>query len=261
MASASEGPPIVPIPERVDRRLRLGPFPSALDAIKFLCYAAAGAVVGEFLDLPAGLLLAGAGFLAAVWRPDGWAWDERALAYLRWKWRAVAPGSLMTEGPAAALVRGDRLEIAPSDPVTVLRTGGIPITYLPPAEIARRFELFRELLRASEGRLAFFATLGSIRSAPYLPSKSDPRAPDTEARAGYSELVDLLCRRRFRRRVYLVVGLGGAGGGAPIPRLETVTASVTQRLVALGLRPSRLKDRGLVDAAREMGWNAGGTAA
>ena len=256
MATGPEGVPVVVVPERIDRRLRLGPFPSALDAVKFLCYAAAGAATAQLASLTVGLALVGAGFLAAVWRPEGWSWDERVLAFLRWKWRAAAGGIFLSGAPSGGGVRDGTLRLAPSDFVAIVRTGGAPIAYLPPAELARRFDLFRDLLRATDGRIAFLATLGSIRSAPFLPSFPGPRGADREAGAGYSELVELLCRRRFRRRVYFVVGLGSAGSNA-LARLETEVTSLTDRLTALGLRSERLTNRGLIEAARQIGWPVG----
>lgn len=256
MASGSNDLPVVELPARVDRRLRLGPFPSAQDALKFLCYAAAGAVLAQFADLGMGLALAGAGFLAAVWRPEGRSWDERVFAFLRWKWRAEAGGIFLSAPFGRRSARSGRWELAPSDPVAVVRTGGIPIAYLPPTDLARRFEQFRDLLRATDGRIAFFATLGSIRTAPLLPSSSSGRGPEAEGRAGYSELIELLCRRRFRRRVYCVVGLGPAGSDTS-SRLETEATSLEERLTALGLRPVRLRDHGLIEAARQIGWTIG----
>ena len=256
MPTGPEGGPVVALPERIDRRLRLGPFPSALDAVKFLCYAAAGAATAQFAGLAVGLAVVGAGFLAAVWRPDGHSWDERVLAFLGWKWRTVAGGIFLSAVPSNRRVRSGTLRLAPSDYVAVVRTGGVPIAYLPPAELARRFELFRELLRATDGRVAFLATLGSIRTAPFLPSFPGSRGGDRDARAGYSELIALRCRRRFRRRVHFVVGLGSTGADALV-RLETEVAGLVDRLTTLGLRPERLRDRGLVEAARQIGWSVG----
>ena len=256
MATDGDDVPVVALPERIDRRLRLGPFPSAQDAVKFLCYAATGAAVAQFAYLPVGLALAGIGFLAAVWRPEGRPWDERLLAFLRWRWHTLAGGILLRNARHKVYARSGVLRLAESDPVAVVRTGGVPVAYLPPAELARRFELFRDLLRATDGRIAFLATLGSIRTAPYLPALHGSRGSDSEARSGYSELIELLCRRRFRRRVYLVVGLGSVGSDAST-RLETEVATLTDRLTALGLRPERLTNRGLIEAARQIGWSVG----
>ncbi len=253
MADDTDGPPVVPIPERVDRRLRLGPFPSARDALKFLCYAAVGAVAVPLVDVPGGLSVVGAGLLATLYKPDGQAWDERALSLLRWKYRSRREERMTGAGRQSPLLRQGLVRLAGADWVAVVRTGGAPLAYLPPAELARRFELYRDLLRGSDGRLAFLATLASIRAAPFLPPADRSLAADRDARAGYSELVALLCRRRYGRRVYFVLG-GGEGGPDALARLEGQVASLLERLSGLGLRPVRLKDRGLLEAARRLGW-------
>src|SRR5208282_2604654 len=75
VASEMEGPsagvPVVVLPERVDRRVRLGPFPSAKDAVKFASYAAAGAVLAPFATPFAWVPVLALGFVVSVWHPDG----------------------------------------------------------------------------------------------------------------------------------------------------------------------------------------------
>jgi hypothetical protein len=258
MAPIEDGVPRVDLPERVDRRLRLGPFPSARDALKFLCYAAAGALLAPFLSLPAGLGVVAVGFLAAAWYPDGQPWDERALAALRWKWRTSARESAVTTRSGSPLVRHGFVRLAPSQYVAILRTAGTPIAYLPPAELARRFEMFRELLRATDGHFALLSTFASIHSSPFSPPAVPTTEPDGNARAGYAELVRLLCRRRLGRRVYFALG-GSEVRSDSIARLEGQVASVVERLQAFGLRPVRLKDRTLFEAARRFGWSGPGS--
>ncbi len=256
MGENPEAEPVIPLPERIDRSLRLGPFPSARDALKFLCYAAAGVLLVPLLGLPLGLAIATAGFLASAYHPGGQGWDERMLTVLRWKWRSAAGGTV-TAGPLPGpLVREGLVRLGASDWAAVVRTGGIPLAFLPPAELARRFEIYRDLLRASEGRLCLVATIGSIRAAPFLPSEPTAPGPDRDARIAYSELVELLCRRRRGRRVYLVIG-GRETGMDAIARLEGQVAAILDRLAALGLRPVRLRDRALAEAARRIGWPKG----
>ncbi len=253
MAEAPVGAPVVVLPERIDRRLRLGPFPSARDALKFLCYAAVAAILGATVDLYVGVVVAASGFLAAVWRPDGRSWDERLAAWLRWRMRTHEAVGVMTVTEPSPLLRQGFLSLGPSDYVAVVRTGGVPIAYLPPAELERRFELFRDLLRRSEGRLGFLATLASIRATSFLPPPPAVDGPDRPARDGYAQLVGLLCRRRFGRRVYVVVANADADPDA-LATLEGQVASMMEALSALGLSPVRLKDRGLAEAAHRLGW-------
>lgn len=260
MGLSEDGVPWVELPERVDRRLRLGPFPSARDALKFLCYAAAGAVLAPFLSLPGGLALAALGFVVATWRPDGLALDERALTVLRWKLRSgpqEVPVSPRVGGP---LLRRGYVGLSSSEYVAVIRTGGAPMAYLPPAELARRFESYRDLLRASEGRFAYLSTLVTIHARSFSPGTAHASDPDAASRAGYAELVRLLCRRRLARRVFLAVA-GGTTSPDSSAALEGQISSLTERLVGLGLRPVRLKDRALLEAARSFGWAGGESAA
>ncbi len=253
LSDAPTGWPTVPLPERVDRPLRLGPFPSARDALKFLCYAGVGVALVPLVDLPFGLAVAAAGFLVAVHHPEGRPWDERALDVLRWKWRATSGGRMRTSKPRPPLIHSGLVRLGEGDWVAVVRTGGVPLAFLPPSELARRFESYRDLLRASDGRLLFLATLSSIRAAPFLPPEPGGDGPDRAARAGYSELVELLCRRRHGRRIYLVVG-GRESGMEGVARLEGQVALLLEHLTALGLAPVRLKDRALLEAARRLDW-------
>ncbi len=253
MAPTEEGYPRVEIPERVDRRLRLGPFPSARDALKFLCYAAAGATLAPTVNVPLGLGIVALGFGAAVWRPDGQAWDERVWVALRWRWRSGPREVPLTAPLALPLLRHGFVRLAAAQYVAIVRTGGTPIAYLPPAELSGRFEQFRDLLRSSEGRFALLATVSTVHARPFAPAEAGATGEDEPARAGYAELVRLLCRRRLGRRVYLALA-ANAGDSEAIARLEGQVASLLERRGALGLRPVRLKDRALREAARRFGW-------
>ncbi len=257
MPDDEEGPPVIALPERIDRPLRLGPFPSARDALKFLGYAAIGALLSSTVNLPLGILVGSVGLLASLWRPDGEAWDERIAAAVRWKWRTVRGAPPMTERGVRPLLRQGIVRLGRGEHVAIVRTAGTPVAYLPPAELARRFEQFRDVLRATEGRFALLATVTSIRREPFVPVPVPLGGPEGAARAGYSELVRLLCRRRGGRRVYFAVG-GSDSGSDALARLEVQVSTLQEGLTALGLRPVRLKDRNLIDAARRFGWAAEG---
>jgi hypothetical protein len=255
MPDELDGAPVVRLPERMDRRLRLGPFPSAGAAVKFLSYAAAGAVVAPFVSPFLWLPLVGAGFGLSVWQPDGRALDARALTYLRWKARSTFRRTEVT-ARQGALTRHGLVRLSASVHAAVLRTVGCPVAYLPPAELARRFGLYRDLLRSTDGRLALLATTAPIRAAPLLPSTSGSTALDHDARAGYGELVRILCRRRSLRRIYLAL-FTESSGPAGLARLEGEAASVVEGLSAFGLRPIRLADSELREATFRFGWSRG----
>ncbi len=254
MGDLPDGPPVVSLPERLDRRLRLGPFASARDALKFVTYSAVGAVIVPFTSPYLWLVVVAGGFAVCVVRSDGQALDERALSFVLWKIRAGSGGGRVTPPTRSRVARQGLLAIRPGQYVAILRTGGTPVTYLPPVELARRFELFRDLLRSVGGGIAFLVASAAMRPGPVLPNPISSDRPDQPARAGYAELVDLLCRRRRIRRVYLALGLERTGPDG-VSDLEVRVATLGERLTTLGLRSVRLRDRALVDAARRWGWS------
>lgn len=253
MDEVADGPPVIGLPERIDRRMRLGPFASSRDALKFATYAAAGVLLAPFASPWVWLPVVAAGFAVSVWRPDGQAVDERAFTFLAWKLRSVDPrgaGNRMTGGP---LVRQGLLQLAPHRYAAVVRTGGTPVAYLPPDELARRFELYRELLRSMDSSFAWLAATVPIRVQAVRPGTPAGSEGERRATSGYSELVTLLCRRRLLRRIYIVLGTHDTSPDA-IGGLEGRVANLIERLGALGLRPVRLRDRALFEAARRFGW-------
>jgi hypothetical protein len=259
MAEPEGGPPVIGLPERLDRRMRLGPFPSARDALKFVTYAAVGGLLSPFASPWVWIPVVLAGFAVAVWRPDGRAVDERAFTFVSWRLRSVGTRGAVRETTSRPLVRQGLLQLASHRYVAVVRTGGTPMAYLPPNELLRRFELYRELLRSMDRSFTFLATTTPIRSQAVRPGTVSIGGEEAQAVSGYSELVSLLCHRRFLRRVYFVIGTLEADADA-IGRLEGRVANLVERLGALGLRPTRLRDRALAEAARRFGWSAEVTA-
>ncbi|MGI0156250.1 MAG: hypothetical protein ACREDE_09015 [Thermoplasmata archaeon] len=256
MADAPDGPPVVDLPERIDRRLRLGPFSSSRDALKFVSYAAVGAVLAPFTSPYLWLAVVGAGFVLSVYRTDGRALDEEAAAFVLWKLRAATGGGSMTGRPGKPLVRQGVIGAGPGQYAAIVQTGGTPIAYLPPGELARRFDLFRDLLRSLRSGLAFSVSATPMDPRPVVPPTLEPGRRDEPARAGYSELVTLLCRRRSVRRIDLVL-VSSALGAAGVSDLESRVRTLTDHLEALGVRTVRLRHRALRDAARRWGWGWG----
>jgi hypothetical protein len=253
MDSSAEGPPVVGLPERFDRRLRLGPFASARDALKFLTYAAAGAVLAPFTSVAVWLGLVALGFGLTVYRPDGQPLDERAVSALLWKFRALGRSAGMKRPPARSVTGASLLGIGPGQYIAMLRTEGAPTAYLPPTELARRFESFRDLLRSVRGGLAFSVVSVAMRSGPVTPAKVDPHRSDRAAAVGYTDLVRLLCRRRSIRRVHIALA-NDAPGPRGISDLELRVTSLAESLGGLGLQATRLRGRSLRDAAHRWGW-------
>ncbi len=251
--SAADAPLVVTLPERLDRPLRLGPFPSARDALRFLTYAAVGACLAPFV--PAGLWLGvvGLGFVSSVWKPGGETVEGRAARAVSWELRRLRGGRGMTPADLPEPSHRAHLTLDSGARVAVVRAGGLPLAYLPSAELARRFEQFREIVRGLDGGFVLHATLAPIHAGPFVPVGQAPGGADRAARDGYRELVRLIARGRSVRRVYLAVGCTSPGSEG-VGRLEANVAALMERLAALGLVPFRLRDRALAEAARRIGW-------
>ena len=89
---------------------------------------------------------------------------------------------------------------------------------------------------------------------PFLPARrgTPSLSADAGARRGYSEMVKLLCRRRYRRRVLLGVWEPVRADAAL--RLERSVERLQQGLGRLGLTGIRLRDGPLRSAAATFGW-------
>lgn len=248
--TAAEAPRVT-VPGRLDRRLRLGPFPTGRDALKFLAYTALAVSLAPSSVPLLGAPLVVVGFVVAVYKPDGQAIDERLVVFLRYALRRRRPGASPVSR-RARIGEGNLLALDDGRSASVVRTAGIPLAYLPPEELARRFDLFRGLLRSVEGELWLKAGSAPIFREAVTPAGPSLTTVEEPARAGYSELVALLCRRRAVRRVHVVL-LAGAASLEAVPRLEAVTHAVLTHLAALGLRAERLHGRDLRDAASRLG--------
>lgn len=257
MTEAAVLPPI-PLPRRLDRRMRLGPFPSAREAMRFAAYAAAGAIVVPVGGAIAWLPILGAGFLLCVVRPDGKGFDDQVGDYLRYRWRRHRAASRRAAPPPARRLGNGYLEIPGPFVASMLVADGVPIRFLPPPDARELFERYRELLRSID--LGFHLEVGShaLRSvAAFAPGSTPVRAPEESARAGYREMAKLLLARRRMRRVGVLLFEPGADPGA-VDRLESRTRAFAHGLASMGVRADRLGGRALERAAEEMGWPSGG---
>jgi hypothetical protein len=255
MGGSWDGPPVVALPERMDRRLRLGPFPSARDALKFLAYAAAGALAAALGFPLVGLAAVLAGFAVAVLRIEGQGIDRLALSFVRFYFGRRGWSGRMPSRVSSTLGRGGVAAAGDGRYAAVVRAGGTPMAYLPPAEIARRFDLFRELLRASDGELTILGSLAPMRSTLVVPAPAGGERRDRAARDGYADLVRMLCDRRRIRRVDVML-ISDRAGSEGIADLELRTRSLLERMASLELPATRLLGRALADAVRRSGRTA-----
>jgi len=253
-----DGLPRAVVPERLDRPLRLGPFTSGRDLLKFLAAAALGSVVGLELSAGFGVAVVLAGAVVALWRPNGEPLDAQATAVARWAARRGRRGVVVTGprspgdpvGPRSVVEGADRSIVA------IVRTGGIPLAFLPPTELARQFDLYRTLLRSLEHRLTVHASSSPIYAGGLLPPPGRPTEAELAPRAGYADLVGLIARRRSIRRVHLALhGSDLSADGRA--RLETAVALLCARLEELGAPVERLRDRPLREAAWRIGYVGG----
>lgn len=245
--------PAIPLPRRLDRRLRLGPFPSARDAMKFAGDASAGAILVPLGGALAWLPILLAGFFLSVFRPDGKGLDERAHDYLRWRWRRRR-GAASPAGPAGSPGPEGVLHLPGPCAAMVLETGGIPIRFLPPGEARELFERFREMLRTVEGGLFLEVGTAPVPSAGFrMRGVEGPGSPESMARSGYGEMTKLLLRRRQRRRVRVVVFEAGEDPAA-VRRLVERTGALASGLAGLGVGVRRLDGPALARAVEAIGW-------
>jgi hypothetical protein len=235
----------VPLPRPVDRRLHLGPFPSARDALKFAGVAAGGLLVVPLVGPAAIVPFALAGFVLAVHRSDGRSLDERVLGYLGYRWRRrhgaahrpVPPGG--TGAPRHVRLAGGRV-------AAVLVAGGVPVSFLPPDDARRLFEATRGWLETLGDGVYLVADTVPIPAAPFRPRLPPPEEPDRAAGVGYDEVVRLLLRRRRARRVTLVLWEPADAAGQA--RLEDRAAASLVALATLGVVADRLTGAPLLAA-------------
>ena len=246
------GPSTLPLFTSAERRLRFGPFPSVGDALRFVSYAATGALVIPWLGTWAWLPIVGAGFLLVVWQPGGIALDVALWARFTWWERALTPweNGVSTE---ARRGRQGTVRIGDGYQVAVTKCTGRPIAFLPPEELQQKFRLYREMLRSLKAGIVLIGVGLPVDARPWIPSPGDAEGADREARAGYAEMVNVLCRHRRQRRVYLLQWTAEGEEGADT-RLEERVDSLTEHLARLGVAPVRLHGPALGAALVRFGW-------
>ncbi|MCI4369159.1 MAG: hypothetical protein L3K09_06325 [Thermoplasmata archaeon] len=255
MADGSTASLLIAIPQPVERRMRLGPFPSARDALKFVGYATAGAVFVPFWGGLVWLPFLAAGFAVSVHRPQGSAVDERLLAYCRWRMRVANPDHGPGPLRSPPVSPGSTLRLRGGRSVAILEAGGTPVAYLPPEDARRLFERYRDLLRGVEGAY-IVASVGPLSARSFLPTGDGAPGVDREARAGYAELVTRLCQKRHRRVVWITLW-GAEDSPAALRNLTERANFLARELGGLGIALERLSGSELRRVASRLGWGRG----
>jgi hypothetical protein len=201
MELAPADPAAIPVHQLSARRLHLGPFGSGLDLAKFLCIAAVGAIVAALSSAVLWLPFLGVGAMVALVRVEGRTLDDYALGYCRFRWRTSLASEAFLPGPPAHRPRygGDL------GPDPAIRTGGVPIAYLPPADLQRLFEEWRSALAAFGRPIGCRMRAERFSPLPFLPSPARFEDGERGAVESYRELVRHLLRTRYRRVVDLTV--------------------------------------------------------
>ncbi|MGC2290055.1 MAG: hypothetical protein WA688_09415 [Thermoplasmata archaeon] len=191
----------IPVQRLAPRRLHLGPFGSARDLVKFLCFATVGATVAAVTSAVVWLPFLAVGAMVAFVRVEGQSLDQFALGYGRFRWRSSTgfPGAAGPSPPASRISASSRV------PPPAIRAGGIPIAYLPPSELQRLFEEWRSALATLDHPIGCRVRGELFSPLPFLPVAATPREAERTALESYRELVRLLLRRRYRRVVDLTV--------------------------------------------------------
>ncbi|MCI4330789.1 MAG: hypothetical protein L3K19_02935 [Thermoplasmata archaeon] len=250
--TADRGRPlVVALPEPTGRPLRLGPFPSARGALKFVTYAAVGGVVATLLGPLAWVPFVAGGFVFGSYQPEGRALDRRFADYCRWQWRSRGAGA----PPPEAQVRGGTIRVAGGRFLAVLATGGVPVAFLPPDDARRRFEHYRAILRSVDEGLFLRVGVEPLSHHPFLGRRAAGSTPaEGAAFAGYDELVRLLCRRRSIRRVDVYL-FGRSHAPTALPKLEAQVSAVRKGLEEMGVVARRLRGRELSHAVARGGFH------
>jgi hypothetical protein len=217
LALASVDPASIPVHQLAHRGLRLGPFGSGRDVLKFLCLAMAGATIAAVTTPVVWIPFLAVGGIIAFVRVEGRTLDDYALGYCRFQWRSsMAPRTASTAFPPVPGAAGTTPQSVAS-----IRAGGIPIAYLPPDELQRLFEEWRAALAALDRPVSCRMRGERISPVPFLPVSSKPHATERVARDSYRELVRAVLRQRYRRVVELALANETSDAGRePVLRAE-----------------------------------------
>lgn len=189
----------IPVHQLVHRRLRLGPFSSGRDLVMFLFVATVGAVVASLTSAAVWLPFLAIGATVAFVRVEGRSLDDFVLGYCRYHLRSSTGAGRSARAPSP----GPRTGTPGRGSTTTIRTGGIPIAYLPPQELQHLFEEWRSALNSVDYPLGCRMRGERFSAVPFLPEVRGLHGPERIASESYRELVRALLRHRFRRVVDL----------------------------------------------------------
>jgi hypothetical protein len=254
------GPPVLRLETPVPRSPSLGPFATARDALKFLAYAAVGAVVAGLVSPWAWLPFLAAGFAVGVRRPDGTGVDRRLADFLGWRLRSRGwAGGRPVRAPRRLREGRPVAEVGPGVGAAIVRAEGIPVAFLPPANARELFAEYREFLGTIDGGVAILVRGRPLGTRTFVPVDAPAAPGETTARNGYAEMVRLLGRHRRRREVLIAVG-GPSGSVVAWDQLERRVGDLIDRLGRMGIASERLRGPSLAECLVAFGWPLRGSA-
>lgn len=221
----------IPVLRLVPRRLRLGPFGSGRDLVKFLGLATVGAMLAAFSSLVVWVAFLGAGAMVAFVRVRNQTLDDVAVDYCRFRWRS----SGRSRRTRSALVARRGVPDRPSRAPARVRAGGIPTAYLPAAELERLFGEWRSTL-GTLGRPVGLRVRGeSFSPLAYLPAVLDTGDRERVALDSYRRMVRMMLRHRYHRVVELSVGGASAESGESAAAADAAVEELVGALRRLGI--------------------------
>lgn len=216
----------IPVHRLAIRGLHLGPFGSGQDLVKFLGVAVFGAVVAAVSSAVLWVPFLALGAIIAFVRVEGRTLDDYALGYFRFRWRTKhASGRPVPSSTVSPPARGGTRQRRPS-----IRAEGVPIAYLPPADLQHLYDEWRAALRALDRPLGYRMRGERFSPLPFIPTISGLDAGESAALASYRDLVRAVLRHRYRRVVDLTVWNDPSDRRPKSGHLE---AAVTELITAL----------------------------
>jgi hypothetical protein len=252
---AGVGPVVVALPDSLRRRSSLGPFASAHDALKFVAYAASGALVAAALGPLAWLPFIVGGFALTRRHRAAKSLDERAWDYVRYRWRQtrLAAGGSFSRPRARRSPTSRVADVGTGTTGAILRAGGIPIAYLPPPDARRIYDGYAAWLRSIEGPAYLVAGSEPMELGACLPTGFEPVGEIEEARREYRRVLEALAERRRRRRVLVLLTGPRAGGSRALRRLAERSRRAEEALASLEIAVERLSGEPFYAALRDLG--------
>jgi hypothetical protein len=221
----------IPVHHLAQRRLRLGPFGSGRELVKFLCIATAGATVAAVTSAVVWLPFLAVGATIALVRVEGQTLDDYALRYCRFRWRSNAALRAATNAPPLGRSPGE----SPHNSPCSIRAGGIPIAYLPPHELEHLFEQWRATLATLDRPFGCRMRGESFSPLPFLPASADAGGMELAALDSYRGLVKALLHERYRRAVDLTVWNDRTDRGSDAIGLQTQIDELLGALERMGI--------------------------